>query len=264
MPAAVVTTSTIGQTITQANLTTGIDAALQAAGMGTPVATQTGAINRLVYSKVLNAAKIKSTIFLEIQITTAMAVTARISDNYNTGAFTATNQSGPSTSVTFVPGTNILMTGFQHTEMYSIAMKQGTVFTHFGISRPANKPAWWDEDLFLYGFLVNSGIHKVCALTANPHNYATTINIGPKIYFDPTTVNVSAQTTLNLATGQIHPESPVLIGSSQGGDGYYSSDFQTGTSLASAEFPSKYTENGEEYTLLTNVDPRLAFAIKTV
>lgn len=264
MAPAVVTNSTIAQTITQANLTAGIDTALQSAGMGATIATQTGAINRLVYSKVLNAAKIKSTIFLEIQITTALAVTARISDNYNTGAFTANNQSGSSVSVTFVAGTNILVTAFQHPEMFSIALKQGAVFTHFGISRPANKPGWWDEDLFLYGFLVNSLFHKPCATVANPHGYGATVNIGPKIYYDPTSTSVHNQITLNLATSQIHPEAPVLIGATQGGDGYYGLDFQTGASLATAEFPSKYAENGEEYSLLTNSDPRLAFAIRTV
>lgn len=265
MPAATVTNSTIAQTITQANLTTGIDSALQAVGFGATIATQTGATNRLVYSKVLNAAKIKSTIFLEIQITSALAVTARVSDNYNTTAFTATNQSNSSTSVTFVATGNILVTGFQHSEMTCISLRQGALYSNFGISRPANKPQWWDEDLFLYGFLVNGASHRPPAANANPHGYAASVSLGPKIYFDPTSGNTHTQTAFNLATSQAHPESPVIIGATQGSDGYYSSDFQTGyTSTTTSDFPSKYAENGEEFTLLTHLDARLGFAIKTL
>lgn len=257
MAPATVTNATINATIAQANLTTGIDTALLAAGFSTAIATQTGAINRLVYSKVVNAGATKSTVFLEIQITTALAVTARISDNYNTTTFTATNQSNPSTSVTFVAGTNILATSFNHPEVNCISLLQGSVYTNFGIARPANKPSWWDENLFLYCFLIAAPVFRLPALTANPHNYAVAKDIGMAIFADPTN-------TLNSFTNQAHPNSPVIIGATQGADGYFSADFQWGYSTNTAPFQSKYIQGAQEYTLLTNNLGSASIAIRTL
>jgi hypothetical protein len=267
MAVATVTNSTLATGFTQAQLVTAIETALGSAGLGS-FSTQAGTTTKHVGSKVVNAAATKSTVYLETSVTNTFGISAKISDNYNTTTFTATNQSGVFSTVTFVNTSGIAITALNHPEMNVIVLIQGSTSLIYGISRPLNKPAEWNENNFLYAFMVNSDnngmTHRLSSSTSNPHNYSTTNLVGCASFQTATgTIAVSA---INQINNRAPAWTPVLIGGQQGAHGSYSDDVQAGYASGSAAFPSKYVypDTGREYTMLSHNVGILSIALRTL
>lgn len=169
----------IAPPITRDAIALGLKSAFTAAGYTTLVedyAASATSDRILVYRLDLSAAT-RGTIFLENRITNTRVVNCRIATTYSTashalGAIATVAQS----TVTFIGTTQIRLTAIAHPEAPLVMMEQGTSTAQIlGVVRPANKPAWWDENTHPY-----ATIPQTNALTSwlpfpaanNPYNSA--------------------------------------------------------------------------------------------
>jgi hypothetical protein len=108
-----------------------------------------------VVSWEMDAAKTKGTAYLQVRVSSAGAITATLYDSWNAGTHTGTNASNAKAAGT-IPTTNPLaLEGFSHPEIKEVHVKGSSVKATVALYRPATKLlAAWDEDAYLYCFLV--------------------------------------------------------------------------------------------------------------
>lgn len=150
--AVTITKTQINAPITQANLTSGLDTALQNAGLSAPYAYSSGG-NRRVYTRVYSAGKTYGTAIFETLVTTGLIISSRLGHSFdeatNTMSATPSLTSNNFTLSSSIGVNFIAING--GTEWAGVLVFQGTNIGALALIRPgSNKPTFWDEDTYPY------------------------------------------------------------------------------------------------------------------
>lgn len=249
MVAATRTTSTLAPTVTQASLTTAIRSAFIAAGFGAAPFdeyTDGSSVTHLIYEVVFDAVATRGRMYLDVQVTTALAVSHRLLQDWNAAANTFVTGSSFSTAVTFSAASPIYFTGYNHAELKGVILEQGSSSIPLMYARP-QKPSWWTEDAWVYAFIPQTNTFAAyvgLTGTANPYNSASTYN--PSSF--------AAMSVVNPITNQRDILPGVVIfaaGATQGVAGRFSADVVHVSATGLTRFDVlQVTPGVEEYQLL--------------
>lgn len=140
--------------LSQASIVADIKQAMGNLGYPSVFDEITGATHTLVYQIVLDGAKAKGKAYLLITVTTGLIVSQKISDNWSLATHTSdANASTAAVNVTFPAASSIQFVSVLHPELKLVLMVGTTVVQVLGFFRPANKPAWWNEEQYPYAFI---------------------------------------------------------------------------------------------------------------
>jgi len=242
-----VTNSSLSPAITQTNLTAAIKDALAAANFPAPFDEITGSTNRVIYEITLNNSATFGKAYLEIEITSTRQVRQRLHTGWDPSTDTGVNSSAWGPQVQFSDDTVITFRGFEKSdECRLVGIRQSNIIHFLGYLRPINKPAWWNENNFLYCFIpaTNDFITWHGAAASNsPYGNATyTSSLGR-----------AQMATANPITSKRDVVTGILLysNSNQGAAGRTSDDLVmvSGSGLGIYDI-IQVTPNVEEYTLL--------------
>lgn len=157
--------TTVDAPITQTNLTNGLVAALQNAGLGTPHSYTSGG-ERRVFPITFSSATL-GTCHFEFLVTSGLTLSCRAGTSFNTT--TNTMSANPATSannMTFNTSTSVNFIAMDcGGEGFLVLLFQGTNVGALSVIRPSiGQPAWWDEAVYPY-FFMNKNITGSLFLT---------------------------------------------------------------------------------------------------
>lgn len=113
-----------------------------------------GGNRNVIYEIVLDNTKLAGKVYLQIKVTTALAVTQILYTAWNTATDTGSAASTETTAVTFASNIAIDSVNLsKDTEGRFVVLSQGTTIAFLGILRPTNKPTAWNEDSFPFAFI---------------------------------------------------------------------------------------------------------------
>ena len=266
MPAATKTTSTIVATITQQSFYDNLKTALNSAGFTILIDEFTDGSNTkwAIYEVTVNSAATRGKFYFQVGVSTALILQTRISLDWNSSAntFTAALATNQVSTVAFGSSSNLVLTSFSHAEYRALFLQQGTTLGLIGYLRPASKPSWWNEDLYLYSFLVatSTGKNFVGTYGSNsPFNQNTAIN--SNYYFNSPNCLSTANPITNKR--EILPSCLLETATNQGFTGKTSEDICLVAASGLAVLDTLEVTSGvEEYTLISTGASGLA--IRTV
>ena len=168
MSIATITRTSYPSPTSQATFLSMIDTAMQVAGFTLFDSKNISTVENRIYSlAVSNAAK--GTVYLRMQLTTAMAMSARLSSLWNTSTNTATNEgtSGATSTFSLSSLATIFLVAINSAELKGVLIVQNTISFLLGVVRPANLESWYDESQFNFAFTADN--------SNNPNVYGTTL-----------------------------------------------------------------------------------------
>ncbi|WP_100901174.1 hypothetical protein [Nostoc flagelliforme] len=168
MSIATITRTSYPSPTSQATFLSMLDTAMQVAGFTLFDSKNISTIENRIYSlAVSNAAK--GTVYLRMQLTTGMVITARLSALWNTSTNTATNEGTVSSNATFSLSSlaTISFTAINSAELKGVLIVQNITSFLLGVIRPANLESWYDESQFNFAFTADN--------SNNPNVYGTTL-----------------------------------------------------------------------------------------
>lgn len=246
--------SMVQPTFTQLQFAEAIKTAMSNAGFGAVFDEYSPGTDRiLIYQLTFDPGKLYGTVYLQIKITTALAITQRLYTNWNKTTRVGDNP-GTETTVTgaaFVNNNSIEFIGFSKSpEFRLIAVYQGTTTAYLGYVRPETKPQWWDENAYPYAFVPVSNSNFATWYGPGLTPYSGGANTGGRLQAH---LNVSQFGTQNPVTNKRDVLSNILFyaWSNEGIAGRSSSDL---VQIASTNMVRKdvlqVTPGVEEYFLL--------------
>ncbi len=150
-----VTNSNLLPPINKTNLTVAIKNALAAAGF--PVLfdeVSTNTTDRVIYEIALNNAANFGKAYLEIEINYILQVRQRLHTDWDRVNNTGWGSGPWGPQVQFNFNTEITFRGFEKSdECRLVGIRQSSTTQFLGYLRPINKPIWWNENNYLYGFI---------------------------------------------------------------------------------------------------------------
>lgn len=174
MTANVTTTLSSASPNTQATLLSDIQASMTTAGFNAIYDTVVGgSATTLVYNQVFDARQGKGTAYLAIAVGTDLGVNQVLYDAWDLTAHTGTHGGTASDRAIFPSNQGLILTSINHPELRQVIITAPNgAIAPIGYWRPAIKPSWWDENLFLYCFqVINSNFNsfRSVALSGTPY-----------------------------------------------------------------------------------------------
>lgn len=160
---------------TQASLIADVKKGMADLGYATPYDEIVGTTQTIVYEVVFDSTKTKGKVYLAYFITSTLAVSSQISDNWNLTTHTTntSTNSVSSTAITFASTTTIQFITFSSPEL-KLLFAVGSNTQVMGWMRPANKPTWWNEDTYSYCFIpADNTLNRLLGLRATASPYGT-------------------------------------------------------------------------------------------
>lgn len=249
------TESSVAPNITQASLIAGIKSAMAATGYSSnPFDEYTSGTDRfLVYQITFDAAKTYGVVYLQIKVTSALAVAQRLYTGWDAVAHTGTNP-GTETAVTgatFASNIQIDFLGLAKSpEFRIVGIYQGNTYCFLGYLRPENKPTWWDENSFPYCFIPLSSSNWLTWYTAGITPYTGSLSTSGRVQSNFT---VSQMANVNPITNRRDIVSGLMLfaASNEGIAGRTSNDVAMVSATGLARRDAIQVAAGvEEYLLL--------------
>jgi hypothetical protein len=265
------TESTVTAPITTSSIDTALKAAMTAAGYSAPYDEfDDGATFSLIYRVIYDAGVAKGTSYLQINYAISseqLILAQRLHDGWNTTTHENPDFSGSSSVVTFPalsPASNLFLVSLDSPETRFVIFSQGSEFGHIGLVRPANLPAFWENNFLnncAYAFIPTDKTLKYyyASGTRNPANSSGSFSLWtmPALRY-----------ANNLISASPSPEmfvSPYLqTPNEMGGCGQFSDEVAIVASSGSPRFqPINVVVGGTtEKWLLLNQEDNNGFAIR--
>jgi hypothetical protein len=160
MPAATITQSTVSPTLTPLTVANAIATAMQSAGF-TLIDTVNGASEIRAFKYVVNAGAAKGTAYIQLTINSTDIYYA-LADNYSVSGHSMTASSYSQISLQTSSPFNLI--AVNHPELRMVYLSHAGYFGAIGYARPATKYNWWDENSYLYGFLIQATTFRIATL----------------------------------------------------------------------------------------------------
>lgn len=205
---------------TQASILADIQTAMTTAGFNAIYDTVVASATTLVYNQVFDTRQGKGTAYLAITVGTDLGVNQVLYDAWDLNAHTGTHGGTASDRAIFPSNQGLTFTSINHPELRQVILTAPNgAIAPLGYWRPAIKPSWWDENLFLYCFqVVNSNFNSFrgVALSGTPYtsqnpnghkfalgDYFNNANGANKRDVIPTTIMSAAQLEYNASVAGV-------------------------------------------------------------
>jgi hypothetical protein len=161
MPATRTITS-LGATITQANLVSALQAAFLNAGFSNPVSDFTSGTDRIFTYSITTGSGTFGTIFLRVRVTSALAVFQQLFTAWNPATNTGTGNSTEVSYGTLSNSVSIVFNALNGGLEYGlILLTQGGTFQPLGLIAPLTKRSSFSFNSYTWGFIFTSATMAV-------------------------------------------------------------------------------------------------------
>lgn len=270
MTLAVITQNIIPTTVTQSSFMSGIATGMINAGFTSISSYTLSSVQYQIFKYEYNNTT-KGTVYILISINTSLQLSSQLLDSWDIANKTGTNGTVVYTiSYVFLTSNQITINAVNHPEFRGIFIQQtgnANILTSIGSLRPANKPAWWNESLWLYAFLplINSApnnFNQWLFSSNNPFNTPSSTGIFCTFMTNAAFANANPNNGNNfsLVTGLVLCQ-PTQAGYVSGEAGTTSTDICFGAAN-NKNFLDVWDYSGSIYTLISDGGSP-AFGIKT-
>jgi hypothetical protein len=160
MTAATITQSTVSPPLVPLTVANAIATAMQSAGF-TLIDTVNGSSEIRAFKYVVNAGAAKGTAYIQLTIN-ATDIYYALADNYSVSGHSMTGSNYSQLPLQTSSPFNLI--AVNHPELRMVYLSHAGYLGAIGYARPATKYSWWDENIYLYGFLIQATTFRMATL----------------------------------------------------------------------------------------------------